>query len=98
MKIKAKRESIKFDYEFPDGTTVGFEYVEPTSEMIDEGLEIDDGDTKAKLDYVKRVFRECIRGDEELKEKMIDDLMRNGNIYETKAALDEALGKHKAKK
>ena len=97
MKLRAKRESIDFDYEFKDGTVVKFKYLEPTSEMIDRSIELDESGVKERMDYVKEVFRECVQGDSELVEKMIDELMNDGNIYEAKAQLDEELGKRKAK-
>ena len=98
MKLKAKRDSIDFDYEYNDGTVVKFKYLEPTSEMIDRGFDLDDDNVKDRLEYVKEIFRESIKGDTELVEKMIVELMEEGNIYEAKVQLDEELGKRKAKK
>jgi len=92
MKIKAKRVSINFDYEFLDGTSTKFQYSEPTTHMIDESIGVGD-ELADKLSFTKKTLKECISGDAELKEKMIDELTYNGNIYAVKQQLDEELGK-----
>lgn len=94
MKFKAKRISVKFDYEFADGAEAQFEYLEPTTELIDGAFE-HDGDVAERLKYAKTVLRECLRG--ERVDDLIADMEKNGNIYEFKAALDTELGKRKRK-
>ena len=92
MKLKAKRASITFDYEFKDGTSAKFQYCEATTKMIDESLEVGD-EIVDKLNFTKKTLKECIVGDAELKDKMIDELTYEGNIYAIKQQLDEELGK-----
>lgn len=98
MKLKATRIKIEFDYEFLDGEKATFEYLSPTSKMIDKALTIKADDVTAQLDYTKATLKECLRGDEEAIDKMIDEQENESNIYEFKGLLDEELGKQKKRK
>lgn len=98
MKFKATRPSIKFDYEFQDGSTATLEYLSPTTRMIDGAVAMDEDTTINKLDYTKDILQECLKGSSDVIEALVKEQIEDGNIYEFKAALDEALGKQKAKK
>ena len=92
MKLKAKRASVKFDYEFIDGSEEKFEYLEPTTEQIDGAFEHDDS-VIDRLRYAKIGLHDCLRG--EKVDELMAELETNGNVYEFKAQLDEVLGKRK---
>ncbi len=93
-KFKIDRKKIKFEYEFLDGTSVKFEYLEPTTEMIDKAVEIDT--PSGRMEFSKESLYELLQSDVDgAVEKLIEEQMRNGNIYEFKAKLDEELGKLK---
>ena len=98
MKLKAQRASIEFTYEFADGTEAKFKYFEPSTEIIDKTVELSDADNKTKMEFTKQTLNDLIVGDEELKEKMFEELLTIGNIYEFNAALNDELGKQKQKK
>ncbi|WP_201353820.1 hypothetical protein [Hydrogenimonas urashimensis] len=96
MKLQAKRLFIEFEYEYLDGSSASFRYMEPTTELIDGGIDIRDADVKEKMEYAKKALRSCLSGNENDIEKMIAELTTHANIYKFKVTLDEALGKLKA--
>ena len=93
MRLKLNRIKIVAEYELQNGEIIKIEYFEPTTQMIDTATEIEIGDTKAQLQHVKETLRECLRGDAEKIDAIIDEQTREGNLYEFKAALDVELGK-----
>ncbi len=95
-RFRKNRNFIEFEYEFEDGEVAKFKYLEPTTKMIDEG--IDKKETKEQLDYIKNTLQECLVGDSEKKERMIEELYEDGNLYDFKGELDEAVGKLKKKR
>ncbi len=98
MKLKAKREQIKFDYEFLDGSTKEFIYLAQTTEQVDNTVAIDEKDTAKILQTHKETLRACLRGTEEDIDKMLSELTTDGNMYDFKGELETALGKQKKKK
>lgn len=97
MRISAKRDSIPFEYEFLDGTTEKFFYLEPTTAMITESVSLPAQDLKEGFERAIASFQNCIGGDKDAIEKMVDELNTHGNIFEVRAELDKALGKHKGR-
>ncbi len=93
-KFKANRKSFKFEYEFQDGTVEKVEYLEPTTKQIDKGISLDDDVTK-RLTFTKDVLKQCLRADDDVKSKIIEEQINDANIYEFKQQLDEELGKLK---
>ncbi len=103
MKLKANRKKIQFEYEFIDGATAQFEYLEPTTKMIDKASNIDIGDIKRQQEVIRESLNESIKvvkDDDEIdyKEKLFEELEEHSNIYEFKASLDESLGKLRKRK
>jgi len=93
-KFKASRKGFKFEYEFADGTVEKVEYLEATTKQIDKGLELDD-DVTTRLSYTKEVLQACLKADDAVVTKIIEEQTNDANIYEFKAQLDEELGKLK---
>ena len=93
-KFKKNRKGFKFEYEFEDGTVEKVEYLEPTTRQIDKGIALDDN-IMERLTFTKDVLKECLKADEEVVEKIINEQVNDANIYEFKAQLDEELGKLK---
>ena len=93
-KFKANRKSFKFEYEFTDGTVEKVEYLEPTTKQIDKGITLDD-DVTERLTFTKDVLKECLKADEDIKSRIIEEQINDSNIYEFKVSLDEELGKLK---
>ena len=97
-KFKANRKSVKFEYEFLDGTVEKVEYLEPTTNQIDRAMAFDDdNDVSERLDFTKEVLRECLKADDAVVSKIIEEQTNDSNLYEFKNSLDEELGKLKAK-
>jgi len=96
-KFKQDRASVGFEYEFKDGTSAKFEYVEPNSKQIEEMVEVSEkGKTSKVLKLARKQLRENLRGDESAIDKMMDEFMQNGNIFkDLKEPLDEMVGKQK---
>jgi len=88
--FKAERNTIEFTYEFKDGKSASFTYMEPTTAMIDAGME--EVGTKALLSYSRKTLEECLSGDKRALSKLFKEQQEHGNIYKFKRALDEALG------
>ena len=93
-KFKASRKGFKFEYEFADGTVEKVEYLEPTTKQIDDGVALDD-DVSERLTFTKEVLRACLKADDDVVSRIIDEQINNANIYEFKTQLDEELGKLK---
>jgi len=93
-KFKASRKGFKFEYEFADGSVETVEYLEPTTVQIDKGVALDD-DVAERLTFTKKVLKECLKADDSVVTKIIDEQVNDANIYEFKAQLDEELGKLK---
>jgi len=94
-KFKVNRKSVKFEYEFNDGTSEKVEYLEPTTNQIDEAISIGE-DVAERLAFTKNILRDCLKaGDESIVEKIIKEQTEYANIYDFKNTLDEELGKLK---
>lgn len=91
LSAKKTRLSIKFDYEFQDGTNEELTYFAPTTKMIDKAIEIDAMDYKTQLEDSKTILKSCIEG--KRAEDFINELESFGNIYQAKKDLDSELGK-----
>ena len=90
-KYKLNRKSIEFEYEFADGTSATFEYLEPTTEQIEESFNADG--LKAKVEHAKEVLIENLKSDDiSHVDKLINEQTKYGNLYELKVSLDEELG------
>lgn len=92
FKTKKHRGSIEFDYEFEDGTVVPFTYLSTTTNQMEKSFDIKADDVKGQFDFSINILRENIIGDR------VDDLIediKQGNIFDFKATLDEELGKQK---
>jgi len=93
-KFKIQRKRIKFEYEFTDGDTAKFEYLEPTTKQIDKSVELES--VSEQMDFAKKTLRDCLVSETDgAVEKLIREQVEDGNIYEFRVALDEELGKLK---
>jgi len=92
--FKAVRKHIEFTYEFMDGTSAKVKYLEPTTQQIDESIDIEDA--KERLSFLKNTLTQCLRSDTDgAVDKIVAEQTTDGNIYEFKSVLDEELGKLK---
>lgn len=95
-KFRKNRKSLKFEYEFEDGTVEKVEYLSPTTKQIDKSVSLDDSDSVLdRLDYTKDVLKECLKADAKVVDAIIEEQTNESNIYEFKVQLDEELGKLK---
>lgn len=91
-KFSLNRKRFEFEYEFMDKTTAQFGYSEPTTEMIDESMNHDDG--VSSTEFTKKVLRECLDSPSAgMVDKLIEEQTKHGNLYRFKMGLDEELGK-----
>lgn len=95
LQLKAKRRRFEFGYEFEDGTVATFEYLAPTTSQIDR-LITPQSQTEA-LKAGRDVLVECLVGDADEVEKLIQEQTESTNIYEFRETLDIELGKLKKK-
>jgi len=100
MRLSAKRTEIVFDYEFLDGSVEKFTYIGPSTKQQDAMMEILDGEYNqiALVEEGKKILKENLSGDKKLIKKMLDELEKEGDIYDFKKQLDEAVGNVKKKK
>jgi len=96
-RFKASRDSIKFEFEFADGSIAEFEYLEPNTKQIEAMAELGDDNLSVSevMERVKTLLNELIIGDPKLKKAMLKELETNGNIYDFNSQLSEELGKLK---
>lgn len=94
IKFKAKRDSLKFEYEFKDGSVEKVEYLSPTTKQIDRGVSLED-DVEARLTFTKEILKECLKAGKGVKAKIIEEQENDSNIYLFKDALDKEMGKLK---
>lgn len=95
LKLKKHRASIKFEYEFEDGTVEELEYFGTTSNQIERAVSIKEDDVKGQLDFTVSLLKENIKGVNV--EKLIEE-QRDTNIFDFKEILDIELGKLKKKR
>lgn len=94
-KFKKHRASVDFEYEFEDGKVETFTYLSTTTNQIEKTFNIKEDDVKGQLEYSISLLKENILGDR------VDDLiaeLKEGNIFDFKAELEDAVGKKKKKR
>jgi hypothetical protein len=98
--FSAKLNSVEFDYEFLDGTQAKFGFRQSSTEEIDNSADLESGagDTRALLANAKTQIKARLTGDETLIEKLINEQMKSGNLYEFSGELNALLASERAKK
>jgi len=92
MKLKQNRNSIKFDYEFLDGSIEKVVYKAPTTKQLRTALQISEKDINAQLDFTVNTLKECLES-ERVNEIIAEQ--EEANIFDFKELLDLELGKQK---
>lgn len=95
MKLKQNRNSVKFDYEFLDGSVEKVIYKAPTTKQLRVALQISDSDINAQLDFTIKTLQECLEC--ERVEEIIAE-QEEANIFDFKELLDIELGKQKKRR
>jgi len=97
-KFSAKLKSFKFEFEFGDGSVAEFEFRDLNTKQIKEFSAIADMSDDERYELHLKLLNENIKGDKELKSKMIEELEESGNIYDFIASLQDELGKLKKRR
>ena len=92
MKLKQNRNSVKFEYEFLDGSVENVIYKAPTTKHLRSALKISNQDINAQLDFTIKTLQECLEG-ERIEEIIAEQ--EEANIFDFKELLDAELGKQK---
>jgi len=92
-KFSAKLKELPFEFEFLDGSKAQFRFRDLNTKQIQRLAEIPNMDEDEKYQLYIDLLRENIIGDEDLKEKMIEELEEYGNVFEFVQSLQEELGK-----
>ena len=99
MKLSARRIELPFEYVFKNGDVSEFVYMAPTTEQMDRVMEVAEKESpKELLSESKGVLKENLTGDKKLIKRMLEELEKEGDIYDFKERLDIAVGKLKKKR
>jgi len=96
--IFATRKSIKFDFKWTSGEQKSFTFTAPSTAQIKKQIKAEEKikKTSALLSFKEKSIKEAISGDD--KDRMFDELMEHGNIYDFGLELTKLLENEKEKK
>lgn len=97
-RFSARLTEFPFEFEFLDGSKAEFKFRDLNTKQIQEFSKVGDMSDDERYELHIKLLEENILGDEELKEKMIEELEEYGNIFEFVAGLQEELGKRRKRR
>ena len=97
-KFSAKLTEFPFEFEFLDGSKAEFKFRDMNTKQIQEFSKIGELDDDERYALHIKILQENVIGDEDLKEKMIEELEEHGNLFEFVGNLQEELGKRRKRR
>ena len=97
-KYTIKVTTIDVEFELLDGTVAKFKFKDLNTEQSKRASKLADMDIEEQASFFREILEENLIGDEETKERVIDQLEEEGNLFQLTQQLMEDVGKQRKKR